>query len=754
MQNLKYVGKRLIREDSYDKARGKTLYVGDMKRADMLYAKLVLSQKAHAEIEIDKTEAMMVKDIEAIYTHEDVPNILYNAFEWHSSTKSTRDEKLLNEKARYVGDRIALVVGKSKESVEKAISKLNIVYKELDSIIGLNEARKNQTFIHGDSNIAFSKDINSGNYKQAFNNADYIIKDTGSTPKIHHAAIEPHICLAEIDSNGDLVVHSPCQVASQIQMHISNILNIPLSRVRIIKTVMGGSFGGKTIPIIEPVAAFATSKLNKPIMLYMDRTDSILGTVTRNATEITVETAVSKKGKILGRKTEAHIDGGGYNTNASAITMSLGKKFFRLYDIKEQYYIGNTYYTNTIPGGACRGYGSPQGHAITEVNIDNIANKLNIDPCEFRLLNLIDEDAKDPSGATDIGKARIKECVIEGMKEFNWKERRNNIKNENTDRYAYGVGMACGTHGNGYTGAFPDYTSVDMSLFSDGSLYAKMSLHDLGCGTITTMQQIAAEAMDIEIGKVKVTEADTLSTPEDSAGTQASRVTFVCGSAIKEAGEELKMKLINAFCQLKDVKYEDVETSNGYIYDRKSRKKYKYSDIVKEFEKSYSEGMSVFVKYKSPVNPASFAAYFAEVEVDKYTGLVNITDSLAIHDIGKSINPMLVEGQIQGGVQFGLGMALYEDVDIDDMGNVKSTNFSKYHMINSTSMPDIKMLTIEDNEPHGPYGAKSVGEMATVAPAPAIMNAINFALDLNITRYPATPELIVRELERKKEKRG
>lgn len=749
MENLNYVGKSVIREDSYDKAIGKTMYVGDMKRPNMLYAKLVLSEKAHAEIAIDKTEALAVEGIESIYTHEDVPNVVYNAFEWHSSISAPKDEYLLNNKARYVGDRIALVVGNSKRSVEKAISKLSVAYKELGPIIGLDKARKNEIHVSGDTNLAFERDIKVGNYKEKFEEADVIVKDKGSTQKIHHAAIESHVCLSEFDIDGDLVVYSPCQVSSQIQMHISNILNIPLNRVRVKKMVMGGSFGGKSIPILEPICAFVTTKLNRPVMLYMDRTDTILGTVTRNACEITVETAVNKEGKILGRRIEAHVDGGAYNTNSAAVTMALGKKLFRLYDIKDQEYVGRAYYTNTIPGGACRGYGSPQAHAITEINIDNVAKAINMDPCEFRLLNLVEEGAKDPSGATDIGNAKVKECVKLGMEAFNWKERRANVKLKESNRYAYGIGMACGTHGNGYTGAFPDYTSVDMSLFSDGSAYVKISLHDLGCGAITIMQQIAAEALDIEIDKVKVTEADTLMTPEDSAGTQASRVTFVCGAAIKEAGDKLREKLIKAFCELKNLDRDEVETAYGHIYVKGTDTKYKYSDIIKDFEKNYHEGMSVFVKYKSPVNPASFAVFFAEVEVDKYTGLVNIIDSLAVHDVGKSINPMLVEGQIQGGAQFSLGMALMEDIEIDRYGNVKSTNFSKYHMINSTSMPYVKTLTVEDNEPHGPYGAKSVGEMATVAPAPAVVNAINFALDINITNYPASPEMIIRELKNK-----
>ncbi|MBZ2175170.1 molybdopterin-dependent oxidoreductase [Schnuerera sp. xch1] len=749
MKELKYVGKSLVREDSYDKATGKTIYVGDMKRTDMLYAKLVLSEKAHADIEIDRSEAMLVEGIEAIYTHEDVPKVFYNSAEWYPGIKGIRDELILNNRARFVGDRIALVVGSSKETVEKAISKLKIIYKELKPVIGLKQARKDEVIIKENTNLAFSKSINVGNYEEALKKADYVIKDIGTTPKVHHAAIEPHVCLAEFDYQGNLVICTPCQVATQVQMHVANVLNIPLNKVRTVKAVMGGSFGGKSQPILEPIVAFAAWKLNRAVLLYMDRTDVITGTVSRNATEIAVETAVNKEGKILGRKVEVRVDGGAYNTNASNVTMALGKKLYRLYDIPNQTFEGKAYYTNTLPGGTCRGYGSPQGHAVTEVNIDNIAKKLNMDPCEFRLLNLVDEGAKDLTGAPEIGNAKIKECVKVGMEAFNWKEKRDTIKNKSADRYAYGVGMACGTHGNGYKGAYPDFTNVDMRIYADEGAIVKIGVHDLGCGTITTLKQIAAETLDINMEKIRITEADTFVTPYDSAGTQASRVTYVCGGAIKEAGKKLKAKLINAFCKLKNVPIENVETANGYIYDKNSTEEHTYGDIVTEYEKHFSESMSISLEYKSPANPASFAAFFAEVKVDKYTGLVDVIDCLAVHDIGRAINPMLVEGQIQGGAQFGLGMALYEQMKINKNGDVKSNSFSKYHIINSTSMPKVKIILIEDNEPYGPYGAKSVGEMATVAPAPAIINAINFALDTNITTFPATPEVIVNEILKK-----
>ncbi|WP_313163583.1 molybdopterin cofactor-binding domain-containing protein [Sedimentibacter sp.] len=749
MEELKYVGKSVIKEDSYDKATGKMKFICDMKRYDMLYAKLVLSDKPHAEIEIDKTEALKVEGIEAIYTYDDIPHVLYNSHEWFAGANQYKDEYLLFNRARFVGDRIALVVGKSKRIVEEAISKLSIGYKELESVVGIKQAKESKTIIKNNSNLAFSKSINCGNYEEEFKNADYIIKDSGKTQKIHHSAIEPHICLSEIDEQGSLVVWSPCQTAFQVQYHTASVLNIPFNKVRVIKAAMGGSFGGKGQTVLEPICAFAAYTLNRPVMLYMDRKDAILGTRSRNSTEISVETAISKEGKILARKIITDVDGGAYYTNASAVAMAIGKKLFRMYDIQNQYFQGNTYYTNTIPGGACRGYGSPQAHAITEINIDNAAKKIGMDPCEFRLKNLVKEGAKDPAGGTDIGNTKIRQCVINGMKAFDWANKRQNIKTNDTERYAYGVGMACATHGNGYMGAYPDFSNVDMSMFADGSVLVKIGIHDQGCGTVTTMQQIASESLDISMDKVRVLETDTLASPYDSAGTQASRVTFVCGGAVKSAGEKLKKMVVSSFCKLKDCSEDDVIAANGFVYKKDSAEKYSYGDVAVELETKYSQSLSVFERYESPANPVTHSAAFAEVRVDKYTGYVEVIDLLAVHDIGRSINPQFVEGQVQGGAHMSLGMALLEEIDVDKNGYVKSTNFSKYHLLNAPQMPEVRVMTIEENEPFGPYGAKSVGELAAVAPAPAVINAINFALDTNITTYPATPEVIMKNINSK-----
>ncbi|RVU55353.1 xanthine dehydrogenase family protein molybdopterin-binding subunit [Anaerosphaera multitolerans] len=747
MSNYKYVGKSIIREDSLERVTGKTKYLADVKRHNMLYGKLVLSEKPHADVEFDFEEALKVEGIERIFTHADVPKNTYNTMEWFTGIEGKRDEYILNDRARYVGDRIALVLGSSKDAVEEAVKKVKVIYHELPVVVGLDMAKEDKVIVKGSTNLGFKREFGTGDYEKAKSEADYIVIDEGSTPRNHHLAIEPHIALGEVDEMGNLIVSSPSQMAFAIQMHLSRVLEIPYSKVRAIKSNMGGSFGGKQQPILETIAGFAAWELKRPVLVYMDREQSIMGTVTRNPTRQRIETAVKKDGTILGRKVEVEVDGGAYDTNNSSVTNALAKKLFRLYKFKNQEFSGRAYYSNAIPGGATRAYGGPQAHAITEINITNVAKAIGMDPCEFRLKNLIDPYDEDPTGGPNLGKAAIKECIIQGMEAFNWKEKYNHIREKNTDRYAYGVGVASVTHSTGYWGTFPDFTNVEMIVFEDSSVLAKIAVHEQGCGTLTTLTQMAAEALDLDVSKIRVTEADTFITPYDSAGTQASRVTSVCGGALKEAGEKVVEKLLETLSKVKGYEVGDLYTDNGKIKVKNSDEEFTYGEIAVMREKNFQEQLSVYVSHESTGNPASLAACFAEVKVDKKTGFVEVTDFLSVNDIGRAVNPMLVEGQVHGGCQFVLGMALCEEIVIDDKGYIKNPTLSKYHSINVHDMPDVKTILIESDDELTPYGVKSIGEISAVAPAPAVLNAINHALGTNITDYPANPERIIASLE-------
>ncbi len=749
-EKFKYIGKSIRKHDVKEKVTGKIKYAGDMKLGGMLYAKMLLSDAAHANIiNIDTSKAEALKGVVKVFTHRDVPKNYYNSHKWYKGVDFPRDELILTEKVRHVGDRVAIVVAKDMETVERALSLIKVEYERLPVITSIEDAMKEgTTYIHGLSNKAFEKTIKCGDSSQILKEAEMVFEDVITTPKQHHAAMETHICVAEQDSFGNITVWSPCQVVFQVQLIIAEALDIPLDNIRVIKTIMGGSFGGKGQPILEPICAFLAMETGKPVQLITDRTQSIIGMRSRNASKICVKTAVDHEGKILARNIDADIDIGAYYTNGSAVPMAMGKKSFRMYKIKDQTFNGRSYFTNTVVGGACRGYGSPQIHAATEINIDNIARGLHMDPAELRLKNFVKPYDKDPTGGPDLGNARVIDCVERGMKVFKWKKKRSKAKAKG--RFVRGFGMACAVHGNGYHGAYPDFITMTMRITNDNAVVLKSAIHDQGCGTVTTMKQIVGEVLDIHPDKVIVPQADTAFSPYDSAGTQASRVTFVCGGGAKKTAELAREELIAKSSVILDCKEDNITIKDGFIWNVEDEEnKFTFGEMVVKIQNELEEDIEVTHTYKSPANPGVYAVNFVEVEVDRFTGLVKVIDVLAVHDIGQAINRDFVEGQIQGGAHMSIGLALSEEIKIDRMGRVGTLNFSKYHIINAPDMPDVRVELIEEGEALGPFGAKSVGEVCAAATAPAIINAINDALDINITDLPATPERVLKAIREK-----
>ena len=757
-RDYKYIGKRLPRPDARDKALGRTRYVADMTRHGMLYGKLVTSQKAHARVMIDKSEALLVEGVWAVFTHEDVPQKPYNSNQWYSGSVIKADEYILHDLAKHVGDRVALVLGNTLEAAERGCQALKITYEVLPPTIGIGAARAAVLSGENPELLCFEKTLSCGDVESGFAASDFIIEDFGSTQKVHHAAIENHVCLAEQDPFDNLVIWTPCQVVFQVQHVTAQALGLPYDKIRVIKADMGGSFGGKGMPVLEPICAFAALKTGRPVRIVMDRMASIASTRMRNASEQRIRTGITKDGKILAREIEIDFDGGAYITNGAAIAVAAGKKAFRSYDIENQRYTGRTFFTNTTPGGACRGYGSPQVHAVSEINLTNAARKIGMDPVDFRILNSVlpqetAEGAVDQLGMPGIGNARLRDCLTEGKRLFKWDERKAAVANKKTARYAYGLGVAVGAHGNGYHGGFPDYTNITIQIMPDDRILIKIGIHDLGCGTVLTMQQIAAEVLDVPTDKIQIPQADTHQSPYDSAGTQASRVTFVCGGAVKAAAEGIKAKMATLYAGAYGCEPDEVRLNEGMIgcvssVSSEASEEMSFGRFAVYCESKLETTLKVDLEYKSVANPAVYSVAFVEAKVDRYLGLVDVEDILVVQDAGQVINRTLAEGQVQGGAQMSLGMALCEEVIFDAEGNLKTDNFSKYHMINTTSMPEVRIHFIEKGEPLGPFGAKSVGELAAVAPAPALINAINDALGTTLTDYPATPERIIAATQR------
>ena len=749
-EEFKYIGRSLPLHDVKEKVSGKIKYVGDIELPGMLYAKLVLSSIPHGRIiKIDATKSEALAGVVKIYTHENTPKGLYNSHKWFAGLEVLKDERMFTDKVRFVGDRVACVVAQDRETAERAAGLLEIQYEEFEAVVNPKTALEHSTVnLHLNGNLIARKTLECGNTSETMEKATIIVEDEIETQRVHHGAMEPHVCLAEALADGGITIYTPCQVVYQVRLIASEALGLPLNKIRVIKAPMGGSFGGKGQPILEPICGYIAMDLGLPVKLQMDRTEAIIGTRTRNATIGIVRTAVDQQGHILARDIKMLVNAGAYATNGEAVTIAMGKKCFRLYKIPNQSYVGEAVYTNTPIGGACRGYGSPQIHAITEINIDNTARRVGMDPVEFRLKNLMEPYDKDPIGGPELGNIRIIDCVKLGMNFFNWREKYQGTKRQG--RFVKGVGMACGVHGNGYFGAYQDFITMDIRMTEDGEIILKAGIHDLGCGTVTTMKQIIAEVLELPIEKIMVPEGDTLTSPYDSAGTQASRVTFVCGNCAKIITEKLREKFINRASEILNSSEGDIVLESEKIWSKEEPTlKYNYGDMVILIQQHFKEDISVNFTYQSPANPAASAANFVEVEVDTLTGLVKVLKVVAVHDIGKAINLGFVEGQVQGAIQMGIGFALTEEIQINEAGRILNDNFSKYHVINAPDMPDVEVLLIEEGEEHGPFGAKSVGEIATVPIAPAIVNAVNHALNVNLTSLPITPDKILKALNEK-----
>ena len=734
-KEYKYVGKNVKRTDGPDKVRGLFPYLADEAFSGMLYGALLLSPYANATVRrIDASAALEIEGVRVL-TYMDAPKTKYNSGEWFPGQNDHRDETVLTGHARHVGDRIALVVADSWEKARRARDLVKAEYDILPAVTDIRAASDNAALIHEDGISGFPGKISYGDVEAAFRDAAYIGSDTVATPKVHHAAMETHCVLAVPRPCGVLEIHSPCQILFGVQHSIAQVLGLPLSKIRVIKANMGGTFGGKQEVVFEPLCAWAAQKLNRPVIINSDRAETMTGTRTRAATVCRIETALDSDMKITGRRFDMLVDAGAYLTGTHKVMMAMGKKTSRLYRVPALSYKGLTVRTSTTPAGACRGYGSPQIHTITEIHTDLLCRRLGLDPVGFRMKNLMGEFEDDPSGASNIGKARVRECLSKGAEVFGWEHAKLPSKN---GRFVTGAGFACCTHGNGYYKTiYHDVTRMSMRILEDGSAVLRTSLHELGNGTVTAMAQIVAEVTGIGIDRITVTEGNTDYTPYDT-GCQASRVIYVCGECARLVAENTVQLLCGEASKLWDT---PVWLKDGMLCTAGGD-----TDIgsaVREIMLKNRVSIETDMEYRPESNPASFAAHFAEVTVDTLTGLVRVGRYLAVHDVGQSINPSFVRGQIYGGVQMGIGMALTEELAFDVNGQPKSVNFDKYHMINAPDMPEVEVILIEDGEPGGPFGAKSIGEIATVPVSAAVVNAVNRALGTSMADLPLTPAKII-----------
>ncbi len=759
-KGLKYVGKRIFNRESEMKAAGETIYIDDMRIKGMIYGKILFSPHAHAKIiKIDTKKAEALPGVHAVIHYFNSPHVVYNGaarFYMDSSPMDMpRTEYIFDETVKYVGDRVAAVSADTQKIAEQAVKLIEVEYQDLPSSIDFNKAVVNgspQANPNGkDGSNICGEWLAYGNAteeetKESIESAEFTFKDTFRTPRVHHGYMEPVCHIADYTREGKLTIWSSCQNVFCFRDVIARALELSQSKVRVIKTVSGGAFGGKLEVMHEVVAGLLSMRSRRPVKLLLNRKETFISTRSRHEAILTVSTGLNRDGKILAQHVESRLNTGAYAGAGPNTVGAQSEKMFVLYNGDKMFYRGASFYSNTPPAGAMRGYGSPQIHAARETHMDRIAVALGIDPVELRKLNVV-LPYKNNSLGNNMHNALIKECIETGEKEFNWAKRRKNAGENQSGRYRRGVGMDIAVHGNGWFPVYQDLSTVTIKMNNDGTAVLLTGTHDLGTGSRTIFSQIAGEVLDMSPDLIEIIEADTDITPLD-LGAQASRTTYIGGNATILAAANLRTQLLKEASAILKLDDSELIIKDRIISSRNDPQiSCSYTEIVASAQAGkygVQRDLTATESFESVNSVDSYVAVFTELEVDINTGKVRVIEVLPVHNSGKVINPLLFEGQVNGGVHMGLGYALSEEMLIDsETGRIKNPSFGKYKMFRADQMPKITIRTVESPEEAGPFGAKSIGECATDGVAGAIVNAVSHALgNVKLDRIPLTEEYL------------
>lgn len=715
------VGESVPKQDGTAIVTGKAYYAADNLRSGLLHLKILRSPFPHARIrKINTDKAKALEGVVDIFTYQDVPRIPYTTAGHAEPVPDPLDHYLLDVMVRFVGDRVAAVVAEEVAIAEKACELIEVDYEILPHVTNAVEAMENgSVIIHPEAesqqipdknrNIAGEIFLESGDVEKGFLEADLILENTYILPAVQHVHLEPHVTVTSLESDGTLVVRTSTQVPFHCQRLLSQLFDIPKENIRVYKPQVGGGFGNKQEILTEDLCALATLRTGKPVQWEMTRNEEFTATNSRHAMTIKLKTGVKADGTIIAQDLEVIANTGAYGNHGKTVVFLAGYIPLGLYRCENKRFTGYAVYTNTMPGGAFRGYGATQGTFAMESQIDEIANLLGIDVIEIRQKNLIRPGDVVSIGNSGehfnlIGSYAVQECFAKVIQSFNYVLGQPPVINGNRRR---GVGFAVSMQGSGLCKIHT--ACVKLSRLADGKYELRTGSVDVGTGSDTTLRQIAAEVLGVTVTDIKIISGDTQLTPFD-AGSYASATTYISGQAVKLAAEKLKQKIAS---------------------------KVPLSQEIIEIEESYTADEATL----------TFAVQGVEVEVDIETGKVDVLRCVQAIDIGKAINPKICEGQATGGIAMGIGYALMEELLFDEQGKIINPKLREYRIPTAADMPPMEVFLVEKTDPYGPFGAKGVGEITTNCTAPAIANAIAHATGARLRQLPMTPERVWKELK-------
>jgi 4-hydroxybenzoyl-CoA reductase alpha subunit len=761
METLYAVGKDIPRVDAKVKATGEALFTADLTFPTMLWGGMLRSPLPHARIlNINTRKAERLPGVKAVITGKDTPFVF--------GVSHMDQTPLQTEKARYVGDPVAAVAAVDQDTLQEALSLIRVDYEELPAIFDpLKAMEPGAPLVHEDKekNIAAQYLYNLGDVEKAFREADHVFEDRFETQRVAHVCPETHNCLAVWDYSGKLTFYYCSQMPSVTRVQLSKALGIPESRIRVITNHVGGGFGSRATSKfpMDFAAIILAKKSGRPVKIEYSRGEEFIWSTFRHKFIMTVKTGVKKDGTITGRHITNVCDNGAYSDYGPVVTNVGGAMQGTLYRFMNYRYDGYTVYTNLPYGGAMRGIGNPQVHYAGETQLNMIAHRLGLDPLELRLKNAVRKGDETATGAV-LKSCGLRECLQAAADKIGWKEKR---ANRQLNR---GLGIACGVHFTGVRlspGIDADFAGASITVNDDGSVNLATSCVDIGSGSSTVLTQIAAEALGIEMEKFNTIFGDTETCPM-GWGSRASRNTAIGGMAVKKAAEDARRQILVAASQKLEVHPDDLDIKESTVFVKAApSKRLSVADAVR-FNRYRKDGQAIMAKshWDAPSELAdkvtgkgnfsmafSFGAKAIEVEVDPGTGETRILDVAASQDLGKAINPLGAISQIEGGVHMGLGFAMSEEIVLDEIGRMKNNYLLDYRALGPVDMPPVSSILIESDDPIGPYGAKGVGEMATIGTPDAFVSAVYDAVGVWVTDLPATPEKIFMSLRSKRKKR-
>ena len=758
MEHKKYnaINQPVHKKDSMQLLLGKPVYVEDIAPKDALAVKLLRSPHANAIVEeINVSVAKKVPGVVDIYTWEDVPKQRFAIAGQTYPEPSPYDRLILDRHVRFVGDVVAIIAAENEKAALKAMKLIKVNYKILEPVLDFHQAKDNEILVHpeedwlaqvpvgGDArrNLVASEISGDGDVDAVLADCDEVLEHAYHMRSFNQAMMETFRTYTELDRYGRLHVISSTQIVFHVRRILSRALGIPKSKIRVEKPRIGGGFGAKQTAVSEVYPAFVTLKTGRPAQLIFTREESQIAGSPRHEMEVRVRLGADKDGHIRGLDLYTLSNSGAYGEHGPTTVGLSGHKSIPLYTGGlEAFRFGyDVVYTNTMAAGAYRGYGATQGIFALETAVNELAEKLGIDPTLIREKNMLREGMKMPAYYGETANAcALDKCMARCKELFHWDEKYPVRDMGNGKVRAAGVAMAM----QGSCISNVDVGSATVKLADDGTFNLIIGAADMGTGCDTILAQMVAECMDCSVDDVAVFGADTDASPYDS-GSYASSTTYITGKAVEMACAKLKTQLCGIAAGMLGCSTEEVVFENGRVKQINTEKSVSLAEISVKDQVNNDIAAVATASHSSPVSPPPYMVGMVEIELDKDTGEVKILDYVAVVDCGITINPALARIQTEGGIVQGIGHTLFENITYDRNGRPIESSFLQYKVPTRLDMGHLRVEFENSYEPTGPFGAKSIGEIVINTPAPAIAHAIYRATGVWHRELPITPEKIL-----------